>query len=188
MAVTLVIGGARSGKSRHAEQLVAATPLVTYVATGQPGDGSDPEWSARVAQHRTRRPATWSSVETLDLVEVIEGIEGIEGSGVAIVVDCLGTWLTGLVDRAGAWDELDRAGAVVGEQTGALCRALHAAGADVVLVTNEVGMALVPQTPSGRFFQDQLGTLNACVAAVADHVHLVVAGRVLDLSNAPVVP
>ncbi len=182
MTVTLVIGGARSGKSRHAEQLVAATPSVTYVATGQPDDGSDPEWSARVAQHRVRRPATWSSVETLDLVGVIEGSAG------ALVVDCLGTWLTGLVDRAGAWDELGRAGAVVREQTTALCRALHAAGADVVLVTNEVGMALVPQTPSGRFFQDQLGTLNACVAAVADHVHLVVAGRVLDLSNAPVVP
>ena len=181
MTVTLVTGGARSGKSRHAEQLVGATPSVTYVATGQPDDGSDQEWSTRVAQHRARRPATWSSVETLDLVGVLA-----TGSQ-PVIIDCLGTWLTGLVDRAGAWDELDRAGAGVGEQTGALCRALPAARVDVVLVTNEVGMALVPQTPSGRFFQDQLGTLNAAVAAVADHVHLVVAGRVLDLSNAPVV-
>lgn len=182
MAVTLVTGGARSGKSRHAEQLVAGHPSVTYVATGQPGDQADPEWSARVARHQARRPATWRTVETLDLTAALG-----EPSEV-VLIDCLGTWLTGLVDRAGTWEDLARAAAVVHEHTRALCAALTGRTGDVVLVTNEVGMTLVPQTSSGRFFQDELGTLNASVAAVADRVHLLVAGRVLDLSHAPVVP
>jgi len=182
MAVTLVTGGARSGKSRHAEQLVRGTASVTYVATGQLVDAADLEWSARVARHRARRPATWDTVETLDLPAVLSVPSG------TVLIDCLGTWLTGLVDRAQAWEELDRAAALVQEHTTALCAALSARTGDVVLVTNEVGMTLVPQTPSGRFFQDELGTLNGSVAAVCDHVHLVVVGRVLDLSHAPVVP
>ena len=182
MAVTLVTGGARSGKSRHAEHLLVGASSVTYVAAGRPADGADPEWSARVAEHQARRPATWRSVESLDLVAVLGDPRG------SLLIECLGTWLTGLVDRAEAWDELDLAATVVRERTAVLCSALTGRTSDVVLVTNEVGMALVPQTASGRFFQDELGRLNASVAAVADHVHLVVAGRVLDLSDAPVVP
>jgi len=182
MAVTLVTGGARSGKSRHAEQLVHGATSVTYLATGRPADPADPEWSARVARHRARRPQTWRTVEGLDLVAALQ--EAPE----AVLIDCLGTWLTGLVDRTQLWSDLERAGALVRDHTAVLCAALTVRTGDVVLVTNEVGMALVPQSSSGRFFQDELGTLNAAVAAAADHVHLVVAGRVLDLSAAPVVP
>jgi adenosylcobinamide kinase/adenosylcobinamide-phosphate guanylyltransferase len=182
MAVTLVTGGARSGKSRHAEQLVLGATSVTYLATGRPADPADPEWSVRLTRHQARRPSTWRTVETLDLVPVLREAPG------TLLVECLGTWLTGLVDRAQAWDDLERAASVVHDEAAALCAALTARSRDTVLVTNEVGMALVPQTSSGRFFQDELGRLNASVGAVADQVHLVVAGRVLDLSQAPVVP
>lgn len=196
MAVTLVTGGARSGKSRHAEHLAgaaerlpsAAEPLagvtaaVTYLATGLPDDGSDAEWSARLSAHRSRRPPSWRSVETLDLEAAVDAAQG------PVLVDCLGTWLTGLVDRAALWDDLGAAADLVACRRASLCASLRRASVDIVVVTNEVGLCLVPQTPSGRFFQDQLGLLNAAVSAVADHVHLVLAGRVIDLSAAPVVP
>lgn len=182
MAVTLVTGGARSGKSRHAEQLLLHGRPAVYVATGRPPDEDDAEWSARVRRHRDRRPPTWQTLETLDLADVVQGADR------PLLIDCLGTWLTGLVDRAGAWADLDRADELVGDATSSLVRALRDTAVDIVIVTNEVGMSVVPATPSGRFFQDELGIVNAAVAAVADRVHLVVSGRVLDLSAAPVVP
>ncbi len=181
MATTLVTGGTRSGKSRHAEALVASASDVTYVATGRRDDGTDPDWAARLAAHRERRAPSWHVVETLDVVGVLAAPRG------PVVVDCLGTWLTGLVDVAGAWADLAAAAALVEAAGEALCDALRQVQVDVVVVTNEVGLAPVPLTASGRFFQDELGRLNAAVAAACDRVHLVVAGRVLDLSDAPVV-
>ncbi len=181
MALTLVTGGARSGKSRHAEALVADAADVTYVATGRVDDGSDPEWTLRVAAHRARRPSGWSVLETRDVAGVARAARG------AVVVDCLGTWLTGLVDDADLWADLPAAGRLVGAAGDVLGDALDASTARIVLVTNEVGLAPVATTSSGRWFQDELGRLNARIAAVADHVHLVVVGRVLDLSDAPVV-
>ena len=181
MALTLVTGGARSGKSRHAEALVADDADVTYVATGQADDGSDPEWTRRVAAHRSRRPSGWTVLETRDVAGVVRGARG------TVVVDCLGTWLTGLVDDAGLWADLPAADRMVHAAGDVLGDALDASSARIVLVTNEVGLAPVATTPSGRWFQDELGRLNARLAAVADHVHLVVVGRVLDLSDAPVV-
>ncbi len=181
MALTLVTGGARSGKSRHAEALVAEDDDVTYVATGPADDGSDPEWSQRVSTHRERRPSGWSVLETRDVAGVISVARG------TVVVDCLGTWLTGLVDDAGLWDDLPAASRLAGAASDVLRDALATTRARVVVVTNEVGLAPVPTTASGRWFQDELGRLNARVAAHADRVHLVVAGRILDLSDAPVV-
>ena len=175
MAITVVSGGVRSGKSRHAESLLAGRTDVTYVATGAPGDGTDPEWAQRVARHQAGRPVTWTTVETLDLVGQI----GMPGG--PLLVECLGTWLTGLIDRAGLWEDLTAAGDLVAAQSTALVTALQATPRDVVLVTNEVGWSLVPLTPSGRFFQDSLGRLNAAVAGVADHAVLVVMGHPLPL-------
>jgi adenosylcobinamide kinase / adenosylcobinamide-phosphate guanylyltransferase len=182
MAVTLVIGGTRSGKSRHAEGLVVGSSDVTYLATGPLDEGSDEEWSRRLALHRERRPSGWSVVETLDVAGVLAAARG------TVVVDCLGTWVTGLVDAAGLWDDLDAATALLETATDVLRDALTTTRAHVVVVTNEVGLAPVATTPSGRWFQEALGRLNAVVASWADRVHLVVAGRVLDLSDAPVVP
>jgi len=178
---TLVTGPVRSGKSRHAEDLVADHDDVTYVATGRRAGASDPEWSRRVEDHRTRRPATWRTVETTDVVRVLAAATG------PVLVDCLGTWLTALVDAAG-WDDLVAAADAVRREGDRLVESLCTATVPVVIVTNEVGWSLVATTASGRLFQDELGRLNALVAAVAARVHLVVAGRVVDLSEAPVVP
>lgn len=182
MSVTLVTGGIRSGKSRHAETLAAGPSDVTYVATGPLDREADEEWARRLALHRERRPSGWSVLETLDAAGVLTAARG------TVVVDCLGTWITGLVDDAGLWDDLDAAADLLEAATDVLRDALTATRADVIVVTNEVGMAPVATTPSGRWFQDALGRLNAIVASAADRVHLVVAGRVLDLSDAPVVP
>lgn len=181
--VTLVTGGVRSGKSRHAEALVRDGAAVTYVATGPAAepdstDDSDTAWAARVAAHRARRPASWVVVETLDVATAVRE------AATPVVVDCLGTWLTGLIDAATAWDDLPRATEVAHDETSALVEALRDATQPVVVVTNEVGLAPVALSASGRWFQDELGRLNAAVATVADGVHLVVAGRVLDLSDA----
>jgi adenosylcobinamide kinase/adenosylcobinamide-phosphate guanylyltransferase len=180
MTVTLVTGPVRSGKSRHAEHLLSHHAPVRYLATG-PAPGADDQWRLRVEQHRLRRPAGWTTVESLEVATELRTTE------VPLLVDCLGTWLTGLVDRIG-WEDLDAAGTAVRAARDDLLAALEEARVPVVLVTNEVGWSLVPTTDSGRFFQDEVGRLNAAVAHRADRVHLVVAGRVLDLTSAPVVP
>lgn len=181
MTTTLVLGGARSGKSRYAEQLLRDRPGVLYVAPGPVPDGGDAEWAGRVAAHRSRRPTSWRTVETADLAGVLRT------ATTPVLVDCLATWLTSVVDGIGAWDDRERASAHVAARTDGLLLAWHEASVDVVAVSNEVGMAVVPATASGRLFRDELGRLNAAVSAASDRVALVVAGRVLDLSGCPVV-
>lgn len=169
----LVTGGVRSGKSRHAESLLADESAVRYVAPGPVHDDAD--WRERIAAHRARRPAHWTTLETGDLAA------GLTGSG-AVLVDCLGTWLTRLVDDAGMWDAtMPDLAEYVGEQTDHALAALASAPASVVLVTNEVGLGVVPEHRSGRVFRDLLGTLNQRFGAACDEVHLVVAGRMLRL-------
>jgi adenosylcobinamide kinase/adenosylcobinamide-phosphate guanylyltransferase len=181
VTTTLVLGGARSGKSRYAEQLLRDHDRVLYVAPGPVPDGSDTEWADRVAAHRSRRPASWQTVETGDLAGVLRSATG------PVLIDCLATWLTFVVDDIGAWEDRDRASAHVAALSRELVVAWSQASVEVVAVTNEVGMSVVPATASGRLFRDELGRLNAAVSAVSDRVALVVAGRVLDLSGCPVV-
>lgn len=171
----LVTGGVRSGKSRHAEGLLDAAADVTYVAAGRPADGTDPDWDDRVASHRERRPSHWATVETADLPAAFAAARG------PVLVDCLGTWLVALLDGAALWDEpSDVVHAAVAERLDALCDALGAVP-DAVVVTNEVGLGVVPAHRSGVVFRDALGTVNQRVAAVCDEVHLVIAGRMLRL-------
>ena len=166
----LVTGGVRSGKSIHAERLLADRPAVTYVAPGPVRDDAD--WAARVAAHRAHRPATWTTLETGDLAAALR-------TPGPVLVDCLGTWLTRLVDDAGLWDaRTEDVSAHVGD---AVTAAVAALGDDVVLVTNEVGLGVVPEHRSGRLFRDLLGTVNQRFGTACDEVHLVVAGRVLRL-------
>ncbi len=179
MSVTLVIGGARSGKSRYAERLLRAHPSVTYVAPGAVPDGSDPEWAERISLHRARRPANWSTKETAELADVIRAADH------PVLIDCLSTWLTQLIDDIDAWGDRARAASHLEKETARLLDALSSATVDVVLVTNEVGSSVVPSTSSGRMFRDDLGRLNAAVSAASDQVFLVVAGRILDLSDCP---
>ena len=171
----LVTGGVRSGKSRHAEELLSGAEQVTYIAPGRPADGSDPDWDARVAQHRARRPAHWQTVETSEVATAVRDADG------AVLVDCLGTWLVAVLDSDGLWDApTAEAGAAVESRVAALCKVL-ATTPDSVVVTNEVGLGVVPSHRSGVLFRDLLGTANQRVAAVCDEVHLVIAGRVLKL-------
>jgi adenosyl cobinamide kinase/adenosyl cobinamide phosphate guanylyltransferase len=164
--ITLVLGGTRSGKSEVAETLLAATGPVTYVATGRV---TDPDMADRIAAHRERRPATWTTVEAgADLVAAVERADG------PVLVDSLGTWVAAHPDLAP-----DVAALVAALRA----RAARAPGA-TVLVSEEVGLGVHPPTEVGRRFADALGTLNRAVAEIADRVLLVVAGRVLPLDRA----
>jgi adenosyl cobinamide kinase/adenosyl cobinamide phosphate guanylyltransferase len=164
--ITLILGGARSGKSTYAERMMERLPApITYVATMQVGD--DPDLSDRVARHRQSRPEAWRTVEAgLDLAGVLDQVAG------SILLDSLGPWVAAHTDG----DAVDAA---------ALCRALTGRNGDTVIVTEEVGLGVHPSSDLGRHFRDALGTLNQAVAAVADDVFLVVAGRGLRLDEAP---
>ena len=159
--ITLVLGGARSGKSALAERLAAerAGP-VTYVATATV---TDDDMAARIAVHRARRPSEWSTVEAgRDLVRALRGAAG-----------------TALVDSLGAW-----VAATPGLEVDAdaLAHTLEGRSGDTVVVSEEVGLSVHPESDIGRRFVDVLGTVNQRVAALADEVVLVVAGRAVRLA------
>lgn len=172
----LVTGGVRSGKSRHAEGLLAAHPAVTYVAPGPTTDeDADPDWAERIATHRARRPARWTTLESRDLAAALT-------TPGPVLVDCLGTWLTAVLDAEQAWGLASATvHSVVESRLTAAVASLRQAAGPVVLVTNEVGLGVVPAHRSGRLFRDLLGLTNQVLAAECDQVHLVVAGRVLVL-------
>lgn len=174
----LVTGGVRSGKSHHAEVLAGQGP-VTYLAPGPvPDQAQDADWAERVRAHRDRRPVAWSTHETPEVAAALRDAPG------PVLVDCLGTWLTALIDNAGAWewDQVAFAGLVdeaLDELTAAI--AARPGATSTILVTNEVGLGVIPSHRSGRLFRDALGTVNRRVAQACDEVHLVIAGRVLTL-------
>lgn len=159
--ITLVLGGARSGKSGFAERLAASLPQpVVYIATAAAGDDAD--FDARIAEHRARRPGHWTTVESgRDLPGALASLRG------SVLVDSLGTWVAG---HPGFEADAD-----------ALCATLTAHQGDVVVVSEEVGLGVHPSTAVGGRFRDALGSLNQAVAAVAGDVYLVVAGRALRL-------
>jgi adenosyl cobinamide kinase/adenosyl cobinamide phosphate guanylyltransferase len=162
--IVLVLGGARSGKSGHAEHVAASLPEpVSYVATACI-DG-DADLAARVEEHRARRPASWTTIESgPDLPALLRVTTG------TVLLDALGPWLAAAPDLA--------------VDAGALCGALTARAGDTVVVSEEVGLGVHPATAAGRRFRDALGELNQAVAAIADEVVLVVAGRALRLEAA----
>lgn len=169
MRRTLVLGGARSGKSAHAEGLLSGA-AATYVATAR-HDPDDAEWTERIATHRARRPATWRTVELADPADLGPFLEAATGM---VLVDDVATWLTALLDDAKAWDGGDLE--PVRRACEELAAALGGSGADIVLVSAEVGLGVVPATRSGRLFRDQLGALNAALADRCTDVVLLVAG------------
>jgi adenosyl cobinamide kinase/adenosyl cobinamide phosphate guanylyltransferase len=181
---TLILGGARSGKSSFAERMLSDgdARAVTYAATA-PRYPGDPEWAERIARHQARRPGGWRTVETGDdpaaLGELLRTAEG------PVLADCLTLWLTSAMDAVCAWDEETWASGSAPERLGGLTRDLiagyAAASGPVVAVSNELGFGLVPLDPGGRRFRDELGRLNQAFAAAADEVWLVVAGLPLRL-------
>jgi adenosylcobinamide kinase/adenosylcobinamide-phosphate guanylyltransferase len=164
----LVLGGARSGKSAHAEGLLT-DDLATYIATARriPGDA---DWDARIAKHVAQRPPAWRTVETADVSGFLRAATETDPP---ILIDDLATWLTGEFDDARAWEgSRDK----VHERVGELVAAIEHCRAKVVLVSAEVGLGVVPSTRSGRLFRDELGAVNAAVAQVCTDVFLLVAG------------
>lgn len=167
--ITLVLGGASSGKSLVAEEIAASSgDDVTYVATAVPAPG-DTDHAARIEAHRQRRPAGWSTLEcaaTPDLARHLRQIAGVA------LVDSLGSWVA-------LQPDFD-----VEDETADLLTALAERDAPTVLVTEEVGLAVHPPSEEGRRFVEVVGMLNQQVAAVADRVLLVVAGRTVELPRA----
>ena len=172
----LVLGGARSGKSERAELRLAGEPDVTYVAAGVGGPDPDPEWAARVATHRARRPGWWRTAETTDVAGMLASANG------ALLVDGIGTWLAAALGECRAWDEADGWAERLAGRTGELVAAWRQTGAHVVAVSDEAGLGVVPATPAGRLFRDELGRLNQRLAAESDEAELVVVGRILPLA------
>lgn len=164
--VTLVLGGARSGKSAHAEALVARADMPIYLATAEARDG---EMTERIRQHRARRGARWTTVE--EPLDLTGRLAALAAPGRAVLVDCLTLWLSNLI---GTGRDPDAAGA-------ALVRALPALGGPVVFVANEVGLGIVPDNALARAFRDVAGRLNQEVAAAAERVVFVAAGLPLTL-------
>ena len=164
---TLVIGGARSGKSRYAEQLLAAHDGTRiYIATAEAGDA---EMAARIAAHQARRGAGWRTIEQpLDLVTALETHCRPAG---AVLVDCLTLWLSNLM--AASRD--------IAAATSRLVRAVQRLEGRTVLVSNEVGLGIVPNHPVGHEFRDHAGRLNQAVAAAVDEAVFIAAGLPLML-------
>ena len=168
--VILVLGGARSGKSAFAERLTLARPGPhVYIATAGAGDA---EMAARIAAHRARRGPGWRTREAPR--ELFKALVETDGAG-ARLVDCLTLWLSNLFAAGTPWEA----------PAGRLAEALPGQNAPVVLVSNEIGMGLVPETALGREFRDAQGRLNQMIAEAADEVHFVAAGLPLRLKPAP---
>ncbi|MEO7586465.1 MAG: bifunctional adenosylcobinamide kinase/adenosylcobinamide-phosphate guanylyltransferase [Arachnia sp.] len=167
----LVLGGARSGKSSWAEAQFRDRPMVDYVATSSvPVD--DPEWAHRVELHRSRRPERWRTLETLDVAAVLRAPDEVP-----VLVDCLALWLSRVLDDVDAWQAEEQVWRpALTRRVDDLVDAVATTGREVVLVSNEVGSGVVPATASGRLYRDELGRLNARVAAACDELWLCVGG------------
>lgn len=168
---TLVLGGARSGKSAYAESLAGAGS-VRYIATAIP-DPSDTDFAARIAAHRARRPAGWTVLDGADPATALG-----EASPGATLVDDIGTWLTARLDARAAW-EAPRG--TITPDMDALVSAVAQYPGRLVLVTPEVGLGVIPATRSGRLFRDEIGLLNQRLAQVCDDAFFVVAGLPMRL-------
>jgi len=166
---TLVLGGARSGKSRFAEQLACESGLArVYLATATAGDD---EMRARIAHHRAQRGDGWRTAE--EPLALVDALTREAGEGRVVLVDCLTLWLSNLMHAARD----------VEAETKALAEWLRDARHPVLLVSNEVGLGLVPETPLGRDFRDAQGRLNQTIAAAVPNVAFVAAGLPLWLKR-----
>lgn len=163
MSVTLILGGARSGKSKRAENLAEQSQFdVVYIATSPHMQG-DEEWQQRIQKHQQGRPQHWETVEeNIDLCGVLNNFKGDQ----CALVDCLTLWLFNIMS-----DERD-----IAVEIEHLCSCLAKLEQRVILVSNELGMGLVPEQKLGRDFRDEQGRLNQAVAKVATHVEFMVAG------------
>jgi adenosylcobinamide kinase / adenosylcobinamide-phosphate guanylyltransferase len=169
----LVVGGARSGKSRHAEELIKRfPPPYVYMATAQ---ALDEEMRRRIEDHRSRRGTTWQTIEAP--LGLVEQLEGIRGKGLPVLVDCLTLWLTNLMLQSP--EALDTATL----QVERLCDIIRTVDYPLVLVSNEVGSGIVPVNAMARAYRDLAGKTNQQVAAACAGATLVVAGLPVALKR-----
>jgi len=186
--ITLITGPARAGKSTLAEQLAARSQRkVTYCATAAT-DETDAEWIARIAHHRERRPADWDVIETAgeDGCRLVDALRAATDDRL-IVIETLGTWISDVMTNRPLSPESDVV-AVQNEIEAATCElidAIESCGADVIVVSEEVGWGIVPTHASGRLFRDVLGRANQRLRARAERAYLVVAGAAFDLKKGP---
>jgi adenosylcobinamide kinase / adenosylcobinamide-phosphate guanylyltransferase len=171
MSLLLLIGGARSGKSRLAAEIAAEwSGPVAVIATGE---GRDDEMAERIRMHRARRPRSWTTIE--EPVDLDAALGGVPDEALA-VVDCLTLWVSNLIEKGLRDDEIEgRARSTAGFAA--------ARGGDTVVVTNEVGSGIVPTNTLARRYRDLLGNVNSIWAEHADRSALVVAGQILPLSD-----
>ena len=173
--LTFILGGARSGKSAHAERLAAASGMaVTYVATARIGD---PDFAERVAHHRARRPVGWSLLEApLDLAGALRSVDR---EGHCVLIDCLTLWLANLLCPADG----SAPPAAPYEALGAFLAALGETRGKIIVVSNEIGLGVVPLGSVTRLYVDELGRLNQRVAAASTRATMMVAGLPLALKG-----
>ena len=171
MGVTLITGGARSGKSALAVRIASAfAGPVTLIASGE---ARDEEMAAKIARHRADRPSTWSVVEEpVDLAAALASIP----EGDLVIVDCLTLWVSNLLERGTSPEEIPSIAAAV-------AKAASARESPVIVVTNEVGDGIVPMEPESRAYRDCMGFVNSTFARDAERVVLVVAGRPVTLGD-----
>ncbi|WP_299025903.1 bifunctional adenosylcobinamide kinase/adenosylcobinamide-phosphate guanylyltransferase [uncultured Thermanaerothrix sp.] len=176
----LILGGARSGKSRHAQNLAEAhaVPSVLFVATAEAGDD---EMATRIAAHRAARPSHWHTLE--EPRHLAAAIATWQPQPDLILVDCLTLWVSNLLLSLPEPLEPAAAEALVQSETNALLKCIQASQATWIIVSNEVGLGLVPPYPLGRLYRDLLGSVNQRLAAAADEVIFMVAGLPMRLKG-----
>jgi adenosylcobinamide kinase / adenosylcobinamide-phosphate guanylyltransferase len=179
-----VLGGARSGKSAHAERLAHDSGLpVTYIATARVDAARDAEFAERVRHHRERRPAHWSLVEAP--FDLAGALRDADGDGHCVLIDCLTLWLTNLMFAQGetTGDDLAALPDPARDALFAFDEALHRTRGKVIVVSNEIGMGVVPLGSLTRLYVDELGRLNQRVAAASTRAILMAAGLPLALKG-----
>lgn len=182
MTTTLVLGGARSGKSQHAEDLLRQHEQVTFIATQTaPALDEDPGLTERIKRHQARRPESWHTLETRDLTRALLSSRN------PVLVDGISSWVRGQLDDNRLWDDPLGAHALIDGLSDELAVAARALPFDVVLVTQDVGWLAADLSPQDHLVADLLGQVNVRLSAAATCVHAVIAGRVLDLSGTPLV-
>jgi adenosylcobinamide kinase/adenosylcobinamide-phosphate guanylyltransferase len=173
--VSLIIGGARSGKSRFAQSLGVGARRAFYVATAR---AEDAEMEARIAEHRRQRPSNWCTIEAP--LDIAGAVERSRGACDFLLLDCLTVWLSNYCWQHREKSERDIEAAALAEVARLATAAIEA---HIVIVTNEVGCGIVPETPLGRFFRDLHGRINQEAARLAEQVILMVAGLPMTIKQ-----
>ena len=173
--LTLVLGGARAGKSSYAQRLASEGDRVLFVATAEAGD---PDMAERIAAHRRDRPADWDTLE--EPVDLVGALSGAANRYDTVLLDCLTLWVSNMLLRS---TDAERSNTSILAETEWLLDVYRRGNASWVVVSNEVGLGVVAPTRLGRLFADELGRVNQLVAAAADDVYFMAAGLPMALKS-----